>query len=81
MDNEFNLSFPDLQFYNENFDPQEYFKIINGIIESNSRWKIKNDIFLGLFSFAKFVMFKDLEKYNKTFKNNKIVCFENIALL
>ena len=73
MDNEFNLSFPDLQFDNENFDPQEYFKIINGIIESNSRWKIKNDIFLGLFSFAKFVMFKDLEKYNKTFKNNKIV--------
>ena len=73
MDNEFNLSFPDLQFDNDNFDPQEYFKILNSIIESNNRWKIKNDIFLGLFSFAKFVMFKDLEKYNKTFKNNKIV--------
>lgn len=73
MDNEFNLAFPDLQFDNDNFDPQEYFKILNGIIESNNRWKIKNDIFLGLFSFAKFVMFKDIEKYDKTFKNNKIV--------
>ena len=73
MDNEFKLSFPDLQFDNDNFEPQEYFKILNRIIKSNNRWKIKNDIFLGLFSFAKFVMFKDFEKYNKTFKNNKIV--------
>jgi len=73
MDNEFNLPFPDLQSDNDNLDPQEYFKILNGIIESNNRWKIKNDIFLGLFSFAKFVMFKDLEKYSKTFKKNKIV--------
>ncbi|MBL7087154.1 MAG: DUF3320 domain-containing protein [Candidatus Cloacimonetes bacterium] len=73
MDNEYNLLFPDLKFDDDNFDPQEYFKLLNDIIESNSRWKIKNDIFLGLFSFAKFVMFKDLERYNKTFKNNKIV--------
>jgi len=73
MDNEFNLSFPDLQFDNDKFDPQDYFKILTGIIEPNNRWKIKNEIFLGLFSFAKFVMFKDLERYNKTFKNNKIV--------
>jgi very-short-patch-repair endonuclease len=73
MDTEFNLSFPDLKFDNDNFDPQEYFKLLIEIIESNDRWKIKNDIYLGLFSFAKFVMFKDLEKYNKSFKNNRIV--------
>ncbi len=73
MNNEFNLSFPDLQVDNEKFDPQDYFKMLNKIIELNNRWKIKNDIFLGLFSFAKFVMFKDLEKYNNSFINDKIV--------
>lgn len=73
MNSEFNLAIPELQLENDSFDPMEYFKEVNELIKLNARWKITNEIFLGLFSFAKFVMFKDLEKYNDTFKNNQIV--------
>ncbi|MBC8174762.1 MAG: DUF3320 domain-containing protein [Candidatus Marinimicrobia bacterium] len=73
MNSEFNLAIPELQLENYSFDPMDYFKKINKLINLNSRWKITNEIFLGLFSFAKFVMFKDLEKYNENFKNNQIV--------
>ncbi len=73
MDNEFNLSIPDFQLDNDSFDPKAYLSELRDSIKRNTRWKITNEIYLGLFSFAKFVMFKDLEKYNETFKNNPIV--------
>ncbi|WP_457559109.1 DUF4011 domain-containing protein [Candidatus Harpocratesius sp.] len=73
MDNEFNLNIPDLELDNDKFDPKDYFKKVNELIKLDARWKIKNEIFLGLFSFTKFVMFKDLEKYDDTFKKNQIV--------
>jgi very-short-patch-repair endonuclease len=73
MNNEFNLNFPELELENDIFDPMEYFSEVDELIKSNPNWKITNDIFLGLFSFTKFVMFKDLEKYNDIFTNNQIV--------
>jgi superfamily I DNA and/or RNA helicase/very-short-patch-repair endonuclease len=73
MNSEFNLSIPELQLENDSFEPMDYFKNVNKLIKSNERWKITNEIFLGLFSFAKFVMYKDLEKYNDAFKNNQII--------
>jgi len=73
MNSEFSLDITDIQLENGLFDPMDCFKRINELIKLNSRWKITNEIFLGLFSFAKFVMFKDLEKYNNIFKNNQIV--------
>ncbi|MEK0369516.1 MAG: DUF4011 domain-containing protein, partial [Nitrosopumilus sp.] len=63
MDNEFNLSIPDLQLDIDSFDPKAYLSELKDSIKLNPRWKITNEIYLGLFSFAKFVMFKDLEKY------------------
>ena len=35
--------------------------------------KIKEDIFLGFFSFANFVMYKDLEKHNQIYSNHSII--------
>lgn len=67
---EFDLNLPDLE---EEIDPQEYLSKIMGLIENNTRWKVTFEIYLGLFSFAKFVMFKDLDKYSDVFKNNKII--------
>ena len=73
MVNEFNLNIPEIQAEGGSFDPQNYLKTINNLIKMNSRWKITTDIYLGLYSFAKFVMFKDLEKYYEIFTNNLIV--------
>ncbi len=73
MNSEFKLFIPELQLENDSFDPMDYFKNVNKLIKSNERWKITNEIFLGLFSFAKFVMYKDLEKYNDAFRNNQII--------
>lgn len=71
--NEFNLLLPDLPSEYESYDPQNYLLKIKNLVKSNPRWKITNEIYLGLFSFAKFVMFKDLEKHIKIFKSNAIV--------
>ncbi len=73
LSSDFNFNLPDLPLEDESIAPQEYLKTVKDLIKSNSRWKITNEIYLGLFSFAKFVMFKDLEKYNVIFKNNEIV--------
>ncbi|MCK4448373.1 MAG: DUF4011 domain-containing protein, partial [Candidatus Marinimicrobia bacterium] len=71
--NDFNLFLPDLPSEYESFDPQDHLINVKKLVKSNQRWKITNEIYLGLFSFAKFVMFKDLEKYNEIFKSNAIV--------
>lgn len=73
LSSDFNFNLPDLPLEDESIAPQEYLKTVKDLVKSNPRWKITNEIYLGLFSFAKFVMFKDLEKYNVIFKNNEIV--------
>lgn len=70
---EFNLILPDIPIEDESIDPQEYLIKTKELVRANPRWKITNEIYLGLFSFAKFVMFKDLKKYNEIFKSNTIV--------
>ena len=63
LSSNFNLTLPEISD-DEKFNPIEYFDKIKKIISQNSNWKIKEDIFLGFFSFANFVMYKDLEKHN-----------------
>ncbi len=67
------IELPDLPPDDEEIDPQQYYLQIADLIKSNARWKVTNDIYLGLFSFAKFGMFKDIEKYPEAYKNNIII--------
>ena len=60
--NEFGITLPDLPS-NEDYDPKVYFETIQQLISNKKGWKVKIDIYLGFFSFANFVMFKDLEKF------------------
>lgn len=73
MNSDFGLDLPNLLWEEEGFNPQNYMEDITKLIDSNDRWKLTNEIYLGLFSFAKFVMFKDLEVHNKSFLDNAII--------
>jgi len=57
----------------EDSDPQEIFLMVQKAIEQNKRFRVTNDIYLSLFSFAKFVMYKDLEIYSEAILNNPII--------
>ena len=72
LSSNFNLTLPEISD-DEKFNPIEYFDKIKKIISQNSNWKIKEDIFLGFFSFANFVMYKDLEKHNQIYSNHSII--------
>lgn len=73
LDYEFNLTLPDLPIEDQGFDPQEYFLQVKELVRGKLRWNVTNDIYLGLFSFAKFVMFKELEKYSDLYRRNAII--------
>ena len=47
-------------------------KIRKAVI-GNHKWEVKDEVYLSTFSFAKFVMYKDLEKHEKEIIENKIV--------
>jgi very-short-patch-repair endonuclease len=71
----FDITFPDLPDFNEetSFDLQEYFIKIVKKIKHRENWSLKNDIFLGHFTFQKFVMFKDIEKNADAFTAHRLV--------
>ena len=61
----FGLQLPELPESNaipDDFDLQALLRTISDATSSRPGWSVKTDIFLGLFSFQKFVMYKDLEK-------------------
>lgn len=44
------------------FDPMEYMERISAIVSGQPRWEVlPNDLVLGFFSFAKFLMYRDLD--------------------
>ena len=51
----------------------DVFSKIQKKIHSKKRWRVTNDIFLGLFSFAKFMMYKDLETHQKHILKNRVI--------
>lgn len=49
----------------EDLSPQEYFKAVRTAVSAHKRWEVlENDIVLGFFSFAKFLMYRDLHPEN-----------------
>lgn len=58
------LKLPELDPGDE-FDPAAYFDAVAGAIETKEGWEVKpDDIVLGFFSFAKFLMYRDLDPAN-----------------
>lgn len=52
---------PESDGIDEDYNLQAYFADLTRQIDNLERWSVRLDIYLGLFSFQKFVMFKDLE--------------------
>ena len=49
------------------------FETVQERISIKKRWKLYNNSYIGLFSFAKFVMYKDLEEYTENVKKSSLV--------
>lgn len=81
LQNDFGITINPIDEELENKDPQQIFSQIQTAIKSHERWRVSNDIYLSLFSFAKFIMYKDIEKYMQILLNHliiKLICGQPI---
>jgi very-short-patch-repair endonuclease len=61
LSSEFRLTLPDLPSA-EDLDVDRYFGQVNDAVSSQSEWQVlNNDVQLGFFQFAKFLMYRDLD--------------------
>ncbi|MDP8263693.1 MAG: DUF4011 domain-containing protein [Candidatus Ancaeobacter aquaticus] len=70
---DFGISLDDLDDDVEKIDLLKVFSEIQDKVKHEERWSITNDIFLGLFSFAKFMMYKDLEAHFGSVLGNDVI--------
>ncbi len=70
---DFGINLEDIVFDEDGINPIEVFSKVQEKIKDKARWKLLNNIYIGLFSFAKFVMYKDLDEYQELIKNSKLV--------
>lgn len=73
MQNDFNITIDPIDEELENIDPQQIFLQIQEAIKRQSRWRVSNEIYLSLFSFAKFIMYKDIGRFLSVLLNNLII--------
>lgn len=71
--NDYNIKIDPLPEDTEEIDLNVVYKRLQKSLSNFKRWTIANDIYLSLFSFAKFVMYKDLENNFITAKENAII--------
>ena len=64
---------PDLAAVPEDYDLQTLFSTTAERIAEKKGWAVKTDIYLGLFSFQKFVMYKDLEANAASMGDHRLI--------
>ncbi|MBI3301058.1 MAG: DUF4011 domain-containing protein, partial [Deltaproteobacteria bacterium] len=64
---------PDLSTISDDYDLQTFLKAVSDSIAAQKGWAVKTDISLGLFSFQKFVMYKDLEANTQALSAHRLV--------
>ena len=71
---EFQINLDDIDISEiKDTDIVKIFETVQNKIKKQKSWKLLNNIYIGLFSFAKFVMYKDLDKYQDKIKNSYLV--------
>jgi very-short-patch-repair endonuclease len=73
---DFNLDLPELPDsanMPEDYDLQEFFQNTRANIAEHRDWSVKTEIYLGLFSFQKLAMYKDLETNGLLYKEHRLV--------
>jgi len=78
MHAEFNLKLPELPD-TDDLTPSDYFEQIESIVSNIPRWEVcRDDMVLGFFSFAKLLMYRDLDTATwppeQSLENNFILC-------
>jgi len=59
---DFGLKLPEIESLEDDWTPEAYFQLVEEVVSNRPGWKIdRNAIQLGFFSFAKIMMYKDLE--------------------
>lgn len=66
-------SLPDANAIPEDYDLQQLFTAVSQALSGKQDWTIKTAIFLGLFSFQKFVMYKDLETHVQALTTHRLI--------
>ena len=64
---------PDSAALPEDYDLQTFFSAVAEAVAGQDGWSVKSDIYLGLFSFQKFVMYKDLEANSAAMVRHRLV--------
>lgn len=64
---------PDSNTIPEDYDLQSLLSAASELIARKQGWAVKTDIYLGLFSFQKFVMYKDLEANGAEFALHRLI--------
>lgn len=73
---QYSITLPDLPDSNnipDDYDLQGLFSTLAERIANRKDWSVKTDIYLGLFSFQKFVMYKDLEANAERFSLHRLL--------
>lgn len=70
---DFGINLEDINFDEDELNPIEIFAQVQDKIQKQPRWKLLNNIYIGLFSFAKFVMYKDIDSNQDLIKNSDLV--------
>ena len=70
---DFQINLEDINIDEDELNPIDIFVKVQNKISKNPRWKLLNNIYIGLFSFAKFVMYKDLEEHQNIIKRNNFI--------
>lgn len=66
-------SLPDPETISDAYDLQEFLRGTAQAIQGQTDWAIQTDIYLGLFSFQKLVMFKDLEANQGAIRTHRLI--------
>jgi very-short-patch-repair endonuclease len=64
---------PDSQSMPEDYNLQSIFSAVSQMVKGRQDWTITTDIYLGLFSFQKLVMYKDLETHSEVFSEHRLI--------
>ena len=66
-------SMPDADGLDEEYDLQTLFERISQAVQAQPRWALTNDIYLSLFAFQKYVMYKDLEANATALQQREVI--------
>jgi very-short-patch-repair endonuclease len=73
LERELRVTAPELPEELEGFDFQRCLEEVSELVQAQPRWRVLGEIYLSLFSFTKFIMYKDLEASGALFARNRLV--------